>query len=251
MARMRELAASAPTPRVPIRDSSRRSRWPSGNGACVSRAQLARVRAQRRRGLAVDRARAPAAHPPGVYALGHRALPIEGRLAAALLYAGPGRRAEPRRRRPGGGGCRPARPPSRRTSSTPRRRRSVPRRARSPPAKRPARPASRAPRDPDRARAASPCPHFIHSPDAQGARRRRVPRAPRPFLAAGRSRRAAAAAPPPWARPWTSTCRSSRPLAASSSSGSFSSAASAGFPRPRSTSWWVASSWTRSGATVE
>jgi hypothetical protein len=37
----------------------------------------------------VDRRRLQRIHP-GVYALGHRALRIEGRLAAALLYAGRG-----------------------------------------------------------------------------------------------------------------------------------------------------------------
>jgi hypothetical protein len=66
------------------------SRWPSVSGVCC------RVLNSWSAGLSggtvsrwIERGRLQR-FLPGVYALGHRALPTEGRLAAALLYAGPG-----------------------------------------------------------------------------------------------------------------------------------------------------------------
>src|SRR4051812_31275282 len=89
MARVSELPQSAPTPRVPIA-VVRAIAVAERQWGVLSRAQLAEC------GLSggavsrwIERGRLQRLLP-GVYALGHRALQTEGRLVAALLYAGPG-----------------------------------------------------------------------------------------------------------------------------------------------------------------
>src|SRR5215213_10271533 len=86
---MSELPQSAPTPRAPIA-AVRAIAVAERQWGVLSRAQLTECGLS---GGLVSRwieSRRLQRLLPGVYALGHRALPIEGGLAAALLYAGPG-----------------------------------------------------------------------------------------------------------------------------------------------------------------
>jgi very-short-patch-repair endonuclease len=58
-----------------------------GSGRPLATAPLRR---QRHHDLALGRRRQIAPDSPSVYAVGHRAIPLEGRLLGAILYAGPG-----------------------------------------------------------------------------------------------------------------------------------------------------------------